>query len=278
MKMESCVKQDQRGFYFYSQSKVALDMLELGTDEIIRLITEAKLSGSYFYIILDLDFGIDKDVMRLPYSTVLFDLDVTLFDFRAAEAAAIRQVLKNNNLPSEEEAVKTYSDINLRYWHLFESGEISREQIFTGSFVTLLNTFGINGDAKKLSSEYGALLSMQHQLVDGAEDILHYCKEKGYRIYVASNGLSSTQYRRIGESGVSEYFEKVFVSEDSGYKKPEREFFDYIVENGDEKDRSRMLLVGDSQSSDILGGINAGIDTCWFNPSGKQFYTLLADL
>ena len=191
MKMESCVKQDQRGLYFYSQSKVALDMLELGTDEIIRLITEAKLSGSYSYIILDLDFGIDKDVMRLPYSTVLFDLDDTLFDFRAAEAAAIRQVLKNNNLPSEEEAVKTYSDINLRYWHLFESGEISREQIFTGRFVTLLNTFGINGD---------------------------------------------------------------------------------------EKDRSRMLLVGDSQSSDILGGINAGIDTCWFNPSGKQFYTLLADL
>ena len=127
----------------------------------------------------------------MRYDVVLIDIDDTLFDFRAAEAAAIRQVLKNNNLPSEEEAVKTYSDINLRYWHLFESGEISREQIFTGRFVTLLNTFGINGD---------------------------------------------------------------------------------------EKDRSRMLLVGDSQSSDILGGINAGIDTCWFNPSGKQFYTLLADL
>ena len=141
--------------------------------------------------------------MSLPYSTVLFDLDDTLFDFGAAEASAVRQVLKNNGLPSDDKAVKTYSAINLHYWQLFESGEIEREQIFTERFFTLLDTFGIKGDANKLSSEYGVLLSTQHQLVDGAEDILSYCKKRGYRIYIASNGLSSTQHRRIAESGVA---------------------------------------------------------------------------
>lgn len=207
--------------------------------------------------------------MSLPYSTVLFDLDDTLFDFGAAEAVAIRQVLKNNGLPSDNKAVKTYSAINLHYWKLFESGKIKREQIFTERFAALLDTFGTEGDAVKLSSEYGMLLSTQHQLVDGAEDILAYCKNKGYRIYIASNGLSSTQHRRIAESGVAGYFDRVFVSEDTGYKKPEKGFFDFILENGDEKDHSRMLIVGDSQTSDILGGINAGIDTCWLNPSAK---------
>lgn len=208
--------------------------------------------------------------MSLPYSTVLFDLDDTLFDFGAAEASAVRQVLENNGLPSDDKAVKTYSSINLHYWQLFESGQIEREQIFTERFVALLDTFGIRGDANKLSSEYGALLSTQHQLVDGAEDILSYCKEKGYRIYIASNGLSSTQHRRIAESGVAGYFDRVFVSEDTGYKKPEKGFFDFILSNGEEKDRRRMIILGDSQSSDILGGINAGIDTCWFNPNGKK--------
>ena len=82
--------------------------------------------------------------------------------------------------------------------------------------------------------------------------------------------MSLTQYKRIEKSGLEPYFEKVFVSEDAGHQKPEKEYFEYVLANIPEKDKAKILIVGDSQSSDILGGINIGIDTCWYNPERSE--------
>ena len=200
------------------------------------------------------------------YTSLFLDLDNTLLDFNKAEAHAIRQVLAAHGLPSDERAVKTYSAINKSFWESFERGEIPKSRIFTGRFEKLLEVFGTNGDPAAFSAEYGSKLAEGYFTVDGAFPVLDYLKEKGYKLYATTNGLSSTQYRRIDGSGLKPYFDRVFVSEDAGHQKPEREYFDFVVSNIPEKDKAKILIVGDSQSSDILGGLNAGLDTCWYNP------------
>ena len=204
------------------------------------------------------------------YTSLLLDLDDTLLDFKAAETHAIRGVLENNSLPSNDEAVQTYSRINKSFWESFERGEIPKNAIFTGRFKRLLEVFGREGDPAALSAEYCNALAAGYFTVEGAFEILDYLRQKGYRLYAATNGLSATQNRRIKGSGLAPYFDRVFVSEDSGYQKPEKEYYDYIISRIPEKNRRKILIVGDSQSSDILGGINAGIDTCWYNPQGLK--------
>lgn len=205
----------------------------------------------------------------MKYTTVFFDLDNTLLDFSAGEACAVAQVLKENGLPHDGDTVKLYSRINKSYWERFESGEISKSEIFESRFKTLLEQLGKDGDCAKISSEYGLNLSLQHQTVVGAKEILVFLRNNGLRVYATTNGIAATQYRRIKESGLEPLFDGVFVSEAAGCQKPEKEYFDFVIANTPEKDRRRILIVGDSQSSDILGGINAGIDTCWYNPHGQ---------
>lgn len=206
----------------------------------------------------------------MGYTSLFLDLDDTLLDFKAAESAAIRKVLKNNSMPFDDEAVRTYSRINKSFWERFERGEIPKTAIFTGRFKKLLEVFDRKGDPAALSEEYGRGLSEGYFTIEGAFDILGYLRDRGYKLYATTNGFSATQQRRINGSGLAPYFDRVFVSEDSGYQKPEKEYFDYIISHISEKDRRKILIVGDSQSSDILGGINAGIDTCWYNPAGLK--------
>lgn len=200
------------------------------------------------------------------YTSLFLDLDNTLLDFNKAEAYAIRQVLISHGLPSDVKAVKTYSAINKSFWESFERGEIPKSRIFTERFVKLLEVFDADGDPEAFSREYGAKLSEGYFTVEGAFPVLDYLKQKGYRLYATTNGNSATQYRRIEGSGLKPYFNKIFVSENAGCQKPEKGYFDYVVSNIPESDKTKMLIVGDSQSSDILGGLNAGIDTCWYNP------------
>ena len=208
--------------------------------------------------------------MIKKYSSIFFDLDDTLLDFKAAEKAAVKKVLERNGLPCSEEAVKNYSLINQSYWERFERGEIPKTAIFAGRFQSFLELYGEKGDPEKISKEYSCGLSLEHQTVEGAHDIVKLLKSRGYKVYATTNGLSSTQYRRIKESGLGELFDGVFVSEDAGHQKPEKEYFDYVISNIAEKDKEKMLIIGDSPGSDILGGINSGIDVCWYNPSGKK--------
>ena len=109
------------------------------------------------------------------------------------------------------------------------------------------------------------LLATEEQAVETLTKI----KDMGYTVCITTNGVSKTQYRRINESGLKQYFDFVFVSEDAGHQKPEREYFDHVMQNSPEKDTSKIIAKRDSLSSDILGGINFQVDTCWLNPKGK---------
>ena len=215
------------------------------------------------------------------YTSIFFDLDNTLLDFYKAENRAIKKVLSKHGLPATEEIATVYSNINKNYWERFEKGEIEKSEIFEGRFKTLLKVIGREGDTNAIQKDYFVSLSEGYDKVDGAIEILEYLKNKGYKIYATTNGVALTQFKRIKNSGLEPYFDKVFVSEDTGHQKPEKEYFDYVIKNIPEKDKTKILIIGDSQSSDILGGVNSGIDTCWFNinssdPKYKSQYEISA--
>ena len=198
---------------------------------------------------------------------VLFDVDDTLLDFGKAEAAAIRKTFERIGIPVTDELIRRYSEINAQQWSRFEKGEITREKLLTERFDILFSELGINVPSEMAQASYEYLLGIGHYFVDGAEELLEALKDK-YELYIVSNGNASVQDRRLKSAGIVPYFREVFISERVGFNKPSAEFFDACFEHipGFEKDKA--VIVGDRLSSDILGGINAGVKTCWFNPRG----------
>lgn len=204
------------------------------------------------------------------YTCIFFDIDNTLLDFNLAEKTAIKSVLAKHSLPDDDATAKLYSDINQTYWERFERCEIKKEEIFEGRFKTLITVLNSSADSAKMSQDYFESLRNYAFKIDGADDILTYLKSKGYKLYATTNGYALTQYKRIKSSGLEEYFDDIFVSEKIGHQKPSKEYFDRVIELIEEKDRDKMIVIGDSLSSDILGGINSEIDTCWYNPKGNK--------
>ena len=198
---------------------------------------------------------------------VLFDVDDTLLDFGKAEAAAIRKTFERIGIPVTDELIRRYSEINAQQWSRFEKGEITREKLLTERFDILFSELGINVPSEMAQASYEYLLGIGHYFVDGAGELLEALKDK-YELYIVSNGNASVQDRRLKSAGIIPYFKDIFISERVGFNKPSAEFFEACFERipGFEKDKA--VIVGDRLSSDILGGINAGVRTCWFNPRG----------
>lgn len=200
---------------------------------------------------------------------ILFDVDDTLLDFGKAEEAAIRKTFERIGIPAAEETVRRYREINAQQWARFEKGEITREKLLTERFDILFSELGLSDIPSEMAqASYEYLLGIGHYFVDGAEELLEALKDK-YELYIVSNGNASVQDRRLKSAGIIPYFSDIFISERVGFNKPSAEFFDACFERipGFEKDKA--IIVGDRLSSDILGGINAGVKTCWFNPNGE---------
>ncbi len=205
----------------------------------------------------------------MKYTTLFLDADDTLLDFHAAEAAALELILRDHNIPFNEHTHTIYSRTNQEYWEAFERGEIPKSAIFVGRYKTFLERSGYAGNAELIAKGYEEYLSRQPQLIEGALDILKKLAAK-YDVYILTNGAEHVQERRLKESGIADAVKGIFVSETVGVPKPEKGYFEYVLKNIRETDKEKILLIGDSQSSDILGGINAGIDTCWYNPKEKS--------
>ncbi len=202
------------------------------------------------------------------YTSVFLDLDNTLLDFNKAEYYAAEKLFRKFSLPYSDEAIKHYSAINLSYWKRFEKGEIKKEQIFENRFLDFCRHYDKQADVSLMAKEYFSFLSEGHFTIEGATQILDYLKPK-YKLYATTNGVVLTQYPRIEKSGLKPYFDKIFISEEIGYQKPQKEYFEHIINHIPEKNKTKILIIGDSQSSDILGGVNSGIDTCWYNPKNE---------
>lgn len=196
---------------------------------------------------------------------VLFDLDDTLFDFHKAEKIALTKTLVHFGIDPSEETLALYSTINAAHWKRLELGEISREEVKVGRYRELFKTIGVECDPVKATAYYESMLAIGHYFMPGAPELLEELYRK-YRLYIVSNGTAKVQEGRIGSSGIAKYMDGIFISQILGANKPDKQFFDICFAEIPDFSLSETVIIGDSLSSDIKGGINAGITTVWFNP------------
>jgi len=199
---------------------------------------------------------------------ILMDLDNTLLDFDRQEAAAISAMLRERGIAPTDEVLSAFRRINVRHWEMLENGELTRRQVLVGRFEVFFKELGVALDAQSAEDSYASHLCEGYYFVPGALKLLETLHGR-CAMYIISNGNARVQDARLASSGISKYFEKIFISENMGADKPSREFFDIVIAGIPGFDPARALVVGDSLTSDIRGGRNAGLMTCWFNPKGK---------
>ncbi len=206
----------------------------------------------------------------MRYETLLFDVDDTLLDFKRTEDDALMKLFESEGISETKTLTFVYKEINESLWKAFERGEISRDEVIQTRFEKLFATQNKAVDGVLLEAKYRTFLEEGHEQIAGAAELIAHLAPH-YSLYVVTNGVSKTQYRRLRDSGLDIFFQKIFVSEDTGYQKPMIQFFDYCFARIPAFDKKKTLLIGDSLSSDIFGARVAGIDSCWFNPHGAVF-------
>lgn len=204
------------------------------------------------------------------FTTILWDLDQTLLNFDRSMEHALRAVFEQYGLPINEEITVRYDAINRSHWLRLESGELTKEQVTVGRFRTLFEELGITHvKPEQINADYQRELGNVYFYMDGAKELVTMLKEKGYRQYVVTNGVNSTQASKMKRSGLDKIMDGVFVSELMGYPKPRKEYFDACFAALPGVMRGECILVGDSLTSDMRGAQNAGVVSCWFNPTGR---------
>ena len=190
----------------------------------------------------------------------------TLLDFEKSQAKALELAFARYGYPLTERIVCLYNQINQSLWKRYERGEITREDVIYGRFEHLFRETGIKGDPAAFEDTYQDFLGSGAYLLEGALDLVQYLFRK-YTLYIITNGVTATQRRRLTDSGLEIYMKDIFISGELGVQKPRKEYFDACIRRmKDPGSRNSMLIIGDTLSSDILGGLQAGIDTCWYNP------------
>lgn len=200
------------------------------------------------------------------YELVIFDADETLLDFGRAEKCAFEETMKHFNIDyNEKYHLKQYKKINSEVWHELENQLISAEELKTERFRRLFKKLNMDLNPIEANEIYIDVLCKKCFILDEAEDILNYLEGK-YKLALMTNGLLTVQNSRIKKSPIAKYFQTIVISEEIGVAKPDPQIFEYTFEKIGHTDKKTALMVGDSLNSDIKGGINFGIDTCWFNP------------
>ena len=203
------------------------------------------------------------------YKYLLFDVDDTLLDFHAAEDSALQLMFDQLQLTMTPTIKQRYELINQGLWQQFERKEIDRETIFANRFPQLFREFSLADETISAQAEqlFRAGLNQGHEKIPYAQELLSQLQAaQKFELYIVSNGVAKTQQLRLTASGLAPYFNDVFVSEALGFQKPAIQFFEKVEVAIDHFEPEQALIIGDSLTSDIQGGINAGIKTVWFNP------------
>ena len=211
------------------------------------------------------------------YKYLLWDVDGTILNFELAERAAIRSLFDRFKLGDcSDEMLMYYSQINKRYWQLMESGKIKKDKMLVERFIEFFSNKGINSDiAAEFNKGYQIALCDTIVFNDDAIDIIKHQK-KTCKIIIVTNGTEVVQEKKLERSGLNDIVDNVFISELVGFEKPNIKFFEKVILEVGIKDLKEALIIGDSLTSDIQGGHNIGIDTCWYNPKDEENITLLS--
>lgn len=205
----------------------------------------------------------------MGYKVIIFDADDTLFDFKRSERDALKNAMIHFNIEyNEDDHLKIYQEVNQDVWTEFEKGMITQEELKTERFKRLSDRLEIQLDAVKFAELYMKYLSYGSFLYEETIPLVKNLYEN-YRLAIITNGLRDVQNNRIRKSTIAEYFDDIVISEEVKVSKPDPKIFEIALDHLKHTDKSNVLMVGDSLSSDIQGGLNFGIDTCWFNPDRK---------
>jgi len=206
--------------------------------------------------------------MKKHYPWLWFDADGTLFDYNRAEANALRQTFHSLSLPFEEGYLEVYQRINSGLWQALEKQEITPAVLRFRRFELLLEAVQLAGSSEQMSSVYIEQLAICSELMDGAYDVLNSLHEQ-CRFAIVTNGLQAVQRSRLAHSAIRDFISEIIISEEIGVAKPNPAFFDIAASRTGYPAKTDVLIIGDSLTSDMQGGVNYGTDTCWYNPIGE---------
>lgn len=205
----------------------------------------------------------------MKMKALLIDIDGTLLDYRQSEALGISAIMEHYGVTPTPELAAHYHDVNQSFWEKYEKGEITRAQINEGRYPAFFGELGVEVDPEVCEEIYQDFVNNRLVPVEGAEDMLRYLSGK-YLLYAASNGYSDKQRERLRKAGMISYFTDIFISQETGSQKPQKEFFDYCFARMPAGlKRDEVMIIGDGLTSDMRGGNNAGIHTCWLNAFGE---------
>jgi len=239
------------------------------------LILVKKLLVSSFFslmillvFLLDLYYSNSEEVVGMKYQTILIDADDTILDFHTNEQESLRKTFHAYGLEYNDEVYAVYHRHNIALWKAFEEGKISKEEILQRRFRNTFDELNYHHVPSTFEEDFQEQLAQGGYMLPHAYDVIVELSKRA-DVYIVTNGVASTQSSRLDKSGLMPYLKGVFISEEIGYQKPHREYFMYIKEKIGYTDES-TIIIGDSLSSDIQGGINANIDTCWYDPYYKE--------
>lgn len=202
----------------------------------------------------------------MNYQVIIFDADETLFDFKKSEREAFKNTMLEFGFQYDENYhLKIYHVINKAIWKEFEEGLITQEKLKVERFKRLSSKLDIDFDETQFAKSYMKHLADASFLLDNSKELVETLYND-YTLSIVTNGLTSVQEKRIRKSVIASYFKDIVISEEIGVSKPNPKIFEYALKNLNQVDKSKVLMIGDSLTSDIQGGINFEIDTCWYNP------------
>ena len=205
----------------------------------------------------------------MKYRFILLDADNTLLDFDACEKKAFMCTMESMGIMPDDQVYEGYSAINLACWKQLEKGEITREELQILRYVRFANAFSLSIDPATTNERYISYLSKIGILIPGALEFVKTLARTA-ELYIITNGLARVQNGRFKDNPLCPYIRRIFISEEVGAGKPDKEFFDRVAKQIPDFDPKSAIVIGDSLTSDIKGANNAGLPCIWYNPKGQK--------